>query len=122
MLNSQEEVIAELDLILDQLLCNATVMQKSNPLACPTEIALLNQTQESLIARFVHTQAYLNERVQSKKTKRQELLQEKMEKLDPALWDSLTKKLSQNPSLHARPRVGRNRKKLKTGKLSYCQF
>lgn len=127
MLDSQEEVFIELDLILDQLTRNTDVLQKCNTQLCSAEITLLTQAQESLIARFVHTKEYLESRhsLKSKKRERKEKLEEKMralESLNPTLWSSLCKKLPQSPSLGSRPRIGRNRKKLKTGEFAYCEF
>lgn len=102
----QEEILAELDATLDQLILNASIIEKSNLYVLEAiEVDSLQKTQESLMARFSHTQEHLDEKTSLKK---REKLQEKLAQfglLNANLIESLSKQIT--------PRIGRNRKKSK---------
>jgi hypothetical protein len=112
MLRKQEELLAELDATLDQLIQNASVFSESDlRLLEPVEINSLHKTQESLLARFASTQERMKE---SSKEKSYEKIQEKLEqlgRLNASLINSFSKQFQ--------PRVGRNRKRSKFGQFAH---
>ncbi len=104
--NTKEELLADLDSTLDQLIKNAEVLCDSDLCTLDSlEIDSIQRTQESLLARFVHTQEELSPRTQSK---RYDDLHKKLEKLGE-LQQNFMNSLAQS----LRPRIGRNRKKSK---------
>jgi len=108
-MRNQEEILAELDATLEQLIQNASLFCNSDfHILEPVEIDSLHKTQESLVAHFVHTQ----ERLKDEATmKTYQGLQRKLLHLNE-LHETLIKKSSSLGS--SRPRIGRNRKKAKT--------
>jgi hypothetical protein len=127
MLNSRKEIFAELDHILDQLAQSASILKECNPSLCSSEITLLKQTQESLAARLIHTKHYLEIEpcYNAKDREKKEHLERKMASLRnqiPFLTESFSEALPKNPCLGTRPRIGRNRKKLKVCELAYSDF
>lgn len=104
--HSQEELLADLDSTLDQLILNAETVCESNLCVLDSlEIDSLQKTQESLLARFVHTQEELTPHAQEKRYDELHKKLEKLEELQKSFMSSLAKTL--------RPRIGRNRKKSK---------
>lgn len=115
MFRKQEEILAELDATLDQLILNASIIDKSNfHILEAIEVDSLQKTQESLMARFAHTQEHLNSKISTKKC---EQIHEKLTQfslLNANLIDSFSKQL--------RPRIGRNRKKSKLRQFANSNF
>ena len=115
MLRKQEELLAELDATLDQLIQNASVFNESDLYVLELiEIDSLHKTQESLLARFAHTQERLSPKAETEKC---EKIQEKLLKfghLNANLIDSFSKQF--------RPRIGRNRRKSKLSQFANCSF
>jgi hypothetical protein len=108
-MKNQEELLAELDATLEQLIQNASLFCNSNfHVLEPVEIDSLYKTQESLVARFVHAQERLKDESKAKKCQR---LQRKLLLLNELNETLMKKSFSLNSS---RPRIGRNRKKVKT--------
>ncbi len=105
MLRTQEEILAELDATLDQLMQNASVVCESELHVLDSlELGSLHKTQESLLARFAHTQ----EELPCVASKRYEELHNKikrMSELNSHFMQAIEKQLL--------PRIGRNRRKSK---------
>ncbi len=118
MLYSQEEILIELGVTIDQLLKNANILkQKDLLLLEEDEIDMLYKTQESLSEKFIHTKQL----VQSKNKNREASWKKKLEEL-LAIDPSLANHLSEKAFVNCKPRIGRNRKKSKMGQFAYCQF
>ena len=113
MIRTHEEILADIDATLDQLITNSTAFNQMpmTPLFT-TEIEALQKTQESLLARLVHMQAFLQKKNRSER----------------AGFAGIEKKIARFGKLNARmihhfaqgmkkisdskgPRIGRNRKK-----------
>jgi hypothetical protein len=61
MLKSGEEILADVDSTLDQLIANADVLQRTSVRALSeTELDALQKTQESLLARLLHLDGHLH--------------------------------------------------------------
>lgn len=70
MMKNKEEILADMDATLDQLILNAESMRKVASSKIETsEACLLQKTQESLLARLMHADALLKE----KQTERRKL-------------------------------------------------
>jgi hypothetical protein len=105
MFRTQEEILAELDATLDQLMHNASVVCESELHVLDSlELGSLHKTQESLLARFVHTQEELPE-------KKYEALHKKIERMNEL--NSHFMQAIQKQLLPKLPRIGRNRRKSK---------
>lgn len=123
MFYSKEELLIEIGNTLDQLIQNAKAVQICDKATCKTELSLLQRAQESLLAKFMHTQDYLidsYEEVHCSITLLEKI--QKLHELSPSLVKDFSKQLSKTPSVGLRPRIGRNRKKLKACKIAYCQL
>jgi hypothetical protein len=106
MLRSQEELLADLDSTLDQLIQNAECVCESDLCVLDSlEIDSMQKTQESLLARFTHTQEVVSPRLQDEKYEELHKKLKKLGELQQNFMNSLAKSL--------RPRIGRNRKKSK---------
>ncbi|MBX9923985.1 MAG: hypothetical protein K2Y01_07730 [Rhabdochlamydiaceae bacterium] len=106
MLRSQEEILADLDSTLDQLIQNAEVVCESDLCVLDSlEIDSMQKTQESLLARFAHTQEEISPQAQGKRYDELHKKLERLGELQQNFMNSLAKSL--------RPRIGRNRKKSK---------
>ncbi len=112
MIKTHEEILADIDKTLDQLINNSSVFNQMpiNSLFT-TEIDALQKTQESLLARLVHMQDLL------KKNKTQPHRFAKMEKkilrlgkLNGKMIHHFAQGLEKMQRPRA-PRIGRNRKK-----------
>lgn len=115
MSKAQEKILAELDATLDQLIQNASVVCESNFQVLDTlELNSMYKTQESLLARFAHTQEELPENTSSK---RYEQLHQKVEKLN-----QLNARFMQQLERTLCPRIGRNRKRSKLRELAKCRL
>jgi len=102
MFRTQEEILAELDATLDQLMHNASVVCESELHVLDSlELGSLHKTQESLLARFAHMQEELPE-------KRYEELHKKIERMN-----ELNSHFMQAIQKQLLPRIGRNRRKSK---------
>ena len=114
MIRSGEEILADIDTTLDQLIQNAEVLQGVHfHVTCENEIEALQKTQESLMARLIHMDLLLKEEekkgVIKKKAECYGLLQEKIKRytlLNQRLLKDVAKRFSA-----VKPRIGRNRKK-----------
>ena len=114
MLDSLDAIFIELDLTLDQLIRNATMLQNNNILTLldQAEQKLLKRTQESLLAKFFHTQELLHT-TQSKKKNRLQKLEEKHKYLNTLFsLEDFSKSIPSTPII-GKVRIGRNRKKHK---------
>lgn len=106
MLRNQEEILAELDSTLDQLIQNASVVCESDLCVLDSiEISSMQKTQESLMARFAHTQEKLSG---STSQRRYEELHSKLRRLN-----ELNSSFMQSLEKNLKPRIGRNRRKSK---------
>jgi len=121
MFRSKEEILAELDSTLNQLLLNIeTVSDVSLSEISETEMQAMHKTQESLMARFMHTSELIkeNERKKLQETNVLIKLQEKLKKfseLNTSFIKSVSSELSStSPMPRKKPRIGKNRKGLKT--------
>lgn len=122
MFRSKEEILAELDSTLDQLLVNVETVNNVSPTdLSEIELQAIHKTQESLLARFMHTSDLLKE-TESKKlelNKKSELFQlkEKLRKfgeLNTSFIESVSSELSEaGPLPKKKPRIGKNRRRLK---------
>lgn len=111
MLRSQEELLADLDSTLDQLIQNAEVVCDSDLCVLDSlDIDSMHKTQESLLARFTHTQEEISPQLQAKKYEELHLKLKKLGELQQSFMSSLAKSI--------RPRIGRNRKKSKVRQLA----
>ncbi len=119
MFQSEKDLLTEIENTLDQLIQNAKILKACDRVLCQAEALLLQKTQESLIAKFMHTQEYA-EGIEPT----EELLEKirNLHSLSPCLMQSFSKELTKNPSLGSRPRIGRNRKKLKVREFAYRSF
>lgn|GEM_PF-3440005 len=110
---SEEELLIEIDCTLDQLIQNAKTLSSCDRKNCQTEISLLQKTQESLVAKFMHTQEYLEFPCSKRKERHLKLLEKirTLHSLTPKILEDFSKQLQKNPHLGVRPRVGRTRKK-----------
>ncbi len=61
MFNSEEEILANIDATLDQLIENSLVLNPEESSLMDYEIEALQKTQESLLAHVVHMQKHLHE-------------------------------------------------------------
>lgn len=122
MLRSKEEILAELDSTLNQLLLNIeTVSNASLSDLSETEMQAMHKTQESLLARFMHMNDLIKEserkKLQEKKTRELTQLQEKLKKfsdLNTSFIQSVSSELSPTaPMPCKKPRIGKNRRRLK---------
>ncbi len=118
MLYSEEEILRELGITLDQLLKNASILkEKDTLLLTENESRLLYKTQESLSEKFIHTKELLKSKHKARESGWGKKIAELIA-IDPSLSLHLI-----NPSLaNTKPRIGRNRKKSKLGQFAYCQF
>ena len=122
MLRSKEEILAELDSTLNQLLLNIeAVSNVSLSDLSETEMQAMHKTQESLLARFMHMNDLIKEserkKLQEKKTSELTQLQEKLKKfsdLNTSFIQSVSSELSSTaPMPCKKPRIGKNRRRLK---------
>lgn len=116
MFYSEEELLTEIDYTLDQLIQNAKILRSCDKMICQEEVLLLQKTQDSLIAKFMHTQEYIEISYLE-----QELLDkiQKLHELSPMLLKNFPKELTKTHSVGLRPRIGRNRKKSKVREFAY---
>ena len=106
MLRTQEEILAELDSTLDQLMQNASVVcEEELHVLDSIELSSLHKTQESLLAKFSHTQEELPKTTSTRKYENLHDKVKRMNKLNSSFMEALEKQLL--------PRIGRNRKKSK---------
>jgi len=106
MLRNQEEILAELDSTLDQLIQNASVVCESDFCVLDSiELNSMQKTQESLLARFAHTQENLASNTSQKRYAELHSKLKRLNELNASFMQSLEKQL--------KPRIGRNRKKSK---------
>ncbi|MES2198685.1 MAG: hypothetical protein V4489_00755 [Chlamydiota bacterium] len=119
MFYSEEELLTEIDCTLDQLIQNAKILRTCDMMVCQAEALLLQKTQDSLIAKFMHTQEYIEIAHLE-----QELLNkiQKLHQLAPMLLKNFPKELTKTHSVGLRPRIGRNRKKSKIREFAYRSF
>lgn len=115
----KEELLTEIDYTLDQLIQNANILQSCDKMVCQEEILLLEKTQESLLAKFMHTQEYIETAHLEQK-----LLDkiQKLHQLSPRLLKDFSKELTIKHLVGLRPRIGRNRKKSKIREFAYRSF
>ncbi|MBS0627196.1 MAG: hypothetical protein JSS09_03175 [Verrucomicrobia bacterium] len=120
MFYGEKELLEEINETLDQLIQNATILQSCDLSSYQTEALLLQKMQDSLIAKFMHTQEYMTG------VNLEEKLLEKIQnlrKLSPNLLQNFSKELTKNPSfIGLRPRIGRNRKRSKIKEFAYRSF
>jgi len=115
MRRTQEEILAELDSTLDQLMQNASIVcEKELHVLDAIEISSLHKTQESLLARFSHTQEELPETTSKKKYENLHNKVRKMNELNSSFMVALEKQLL--------PRIGRNRRRSKKRQFAECKL
>lgn len=120
MFYGEKEILEEINSTLDQLIQNATILHTCDISLYETEALLLKKTQDSLIAKFMHTQEYM-EGVDLKQGLLEKI--QNLHKLSPDLLQNFSKELIKNPSyIGLRPRIGRNRKKSKVKEFAYRSF
>jgi hypothetical protein len=113
MIRSGEEILADIDATLDHLIENAEVMKNTSIKSiCESEIAALQKTQESLLARLIHMDQLLDSEQKKipEKVKQQSYsdIHQKLEKfgrLNVKLINSVTSRFAD------KPKVRKNRKK-----------
>ena len=106
MLESQEEILAELDRTLDQLMENASVVSEEKlHMLDAIEISSLHKTQQSLLARFSHTQESLSALQDQARYENLHRKVKRMNELNTSFMQALEKQLL--------PRIGRNRRRSK---------
>jgi hypothetical protein len=119
MFRSKEEILAELDSTLDQLLVNIKAVHAVSPAdLSEIEVQALHKTQESLLARFMHTSDLLKGKSKEAQQDNELLtLQEKLKKfgeLNISFIEQVSLQLSDiGPLPKKKPRIGKNRKRLK---------
>lgn len=121
MLYDQNELFIELNKTLDQLLANAKSLQSPMvELLAETEVVMLQKMQESLAAHFLHTKGHIT----SKKQSRVDALRAKaleLKAIAPELYALAELKEPKTHIVGNRPRIGRNRKRLKLSEVA-CSF
>ena len=123
MLDSQEEILQELDLTIDQLIYSTSALKQNDiqEILDLTEKKMLERTQESLLSKFVHTKKLLDTLpTQSKRKERLQKLEKKIQILKdllPSSFDTLSTASPYPPKI-GKVRIGRNRKKY--NQASYC--
>ncbi len=106
MLRTPENILAELDSTLDQLMQNASVVCKEDlHILDSLELNSLHKTQESLLAKFAHTQEELTMKPSQKKYEDLHKKINKMNEINSSFMQAIEKNLL--------PRIGRNRRKSK---------
>ena len=118
MLRSKEEILAEIDSTLNQLLINIEIVSDVLPSdLSETEISALHKTQESLLARFMHMTDLIKDserkKLQEKQTTEIQSKLKKFGELNASFIESITNELSSSTARQKRPRIGKNRKSLK---------
>ena len=119
MLRSKEEILAELDSTLNQLLINIEIVSDVLPSdLSELEIHAMHKTQESLLARFMHMNDLIKDeerkKLQKKHTNTLEAKLKKFGELNASFIESITTELSSSgPKYQKKPRIGKNRKGLK---------
>ncbi len=72
MIKNSEEILAEIDSTLDQLILNAQVAEKTTLyVLSENELEAFHRTQESLLARFVHMSDHLSDTHKEKLRKKE---------------------------------------------------
>ena len=117
-----EQILAEIDATLNQLITN-TKMIRDVPMKelSGSELQAIHNTQESLLARLVHTSDLINERDRRKMQTQKENplipLHEKIKKfsqLNALVIEKISSHLqAMVPGANKKPRIGKNRKGLK---------
>jgi hypothetical protein len=118
MLRSKEEILAEIDSTLNQLIINIEIVSDVLPSdLSETEIHAMHKTQESLLARFMHMNDLIKDeerkKLQEKQTSAIEAKLKKFGELNASFIESITTELSSSLKHEKRPRIGKNRKGLK---------
>jgi hypothetical protein len=115
MLRTQKEILAELDRTLDQLMQNASIVSAEElHVLDALELNSLQKTQESLLARFSHTQEELSEVKSQRKYENLHNKVRKMNELNSSFMSALEKQLL--------PRIGRNRRRSKKRQFAECKL
>lgn len=119
MIRSNEEILADIDTTLDQLICNAEAVQAAPAeILEENEVEALQKTQESLLAHLLHMEKLLEEKKQKSNPMAYTNIHEKIlefSRLNAALIKGVASKFSQRgrkkkESPTVKPRIGRNRK------------
>jgi hypothetical protein len=115
MIRSSEEILADIDATLDQLIENADVLKRfSLQTLFVCEVEALQKTQESLLARLVH----MNDLLKDEKTQQAEptvSIERKIMrfgKLNAQMIDHVSEKIKRMKKSRS-PRIRANRKKVK---------
>lgn len=124
MLKSGEEILADIDATLDQLIQNAKVIRHTSLQSlCENEIEALQKTQESLLARLIHMDLLLDKEEKRVHLKKQpdafESIQQKIAhygKLNHQLMHNVAAKFGETKK-RKKPSL-RTRRSSKAGKLS----
>ena len=112
MKRSLDEILADIDTTLDQLIQNAGVIDRvSVESLCENEIEALQKTQESLLARLMHIEG--DQKFQIKKKMNPGIQQKIAEfgRLNARLIHDVATKFGS--AKEKKPRIARNRKKAK---------
>ena len=108
MLRSKEEVLADIDATLDQLICNAEVIDRIEVRELSeTEVEGFQKTQESLLARLIHMDDLLDKKKGMLRKKPSSTIEEKLIR-----FSELNEKLicTVKERFQKKPRVHRHRK------------
>jgi len=116
-MKSHEEILADIDMTLDQLIKNAQISAISGHQLHHSELEALQKTQESLIAHLLHMNIMVEKEKGELVLKKNQLRQKEFEKKIQT-FERLNTKLVQTMKKHLtrKPRIGRNRKTSKTHK------
>ncbi|MBY0528903.1 MAG: hypothetical protein K2P51_01795 [Rhabdochlamydiaceae bacterium] len=121
MIRSGEEILADIDATLDQLIRNAQTLETVIPdTFFANELQALQKTQESLLARLLHMNALLDEDQKKQRADKDpekyvavEKKVERFGKLTAQIIRTIADDFKRVKNRNAqKPRIGRNRKKL----------
>ncbi|NDD58301.1 MAG: hypothetical protein EBZ47_03480 [Chlamydiae bacterium] len=124
MFGSNEEILEELDSTLNQLITNVRTFEKvAVSDLSEDEIYAIQCTQESLMARFIHMNELIKDKdrkkIENKKNSELNALYVKLEafsQVNSTLYKKVSSSLNTTgPLVKKKPRIGKNRKRLKIG-------
>ncbi len=120
MIKTGEEILADIDHTLDQLISNVAILQQVSECdTFTTEYAILHKTQQSLTARVIHMETLLDETGSlglPDTTILHDTIQKKIaryKRLNNQLIEEISTRFKErqaNKSLARKPRIGRNRR------------
>jgi hypothetical protein len=120
MFYSKNEILSELESTLNQLIRNIQTLNNVDISdISPYEMGAMNKTQESLLVKCLHISEQLKTKKTSVSPTKESNIQEKLHLFGQLNTDFLNKisnqKADTGPMTRKKPRIGKNRKRLKIG-------